>query len=313
MRKSMREKLMKRLMAAILCLVWVCTASAFQPRTGNWWNPSETGRDFNIEIQDGVLVLVVYAYQASGPAQWYLASGPMTNSGRSFTGTLDRYVGGQCISCGFSGPPTFVGNDGVITINFTSETAATVTLPGGRTTSIRPFNFSGDPPQGLLGEWIFVYDVGNSTFAERFNFTTVISGTPDGNGIVFDTGRYAACEHQISGGLAGYVVCFDWTTSSLSTLENQYLFRFAIDEGYGGSWVSPTSYNKYSMKALKVVSKSGVSRISTSPKVTMSVTAESTSNKSVDGQIQCAPMTQVADTEMARIAEGLRQILCGRN
>ena len=46
---------MKRLIVAILCLMWVSTASAFQPRTGHWWNPAESGRGFNIDIQDNVL------------------------------------------------------------------------------------------------------------------------------------------------------------------------------------------------------------------------------------------------------------------
>lgn len=306
---------MRRLTAVVLCLLWAGFASAFQPRTGNWWNPSETGRDFNIEIQNGILVLVVYAYQASGPAQWYLASGPMTNSGHSFTGTLDKYVNGQCISCGFSGPPTFAGNDGVITINFSSETAATVTLPGGRTTKIQPFNFSGNPPQGLLGQWIFVYDIvaGSATFAERFDFTTTAGATPNGTGLVVDPVRYAACEQHISGPFAGYVVCFDWTTPSLSTLENQYTFRFGIDEGYGGSWISPTSFNEYSMKAFKVVSQSGISRISNTPKVASSVSGESASHMTADGRIQCAPMAFMGGTEMMRIAEEMRQVLCVGN
>lgn len=45
-------------------------AFAFQPRTGQWWNPSESGRGFNIEIQNGAMTLTVYAYDASGNAQW---------------------------------------------------------------------------------------------------------------------------------------------------------------------------------------------------------------------------------------------------
>jgi hypothetical protein len=58
---------------------------------------------------------------ASKPAQWHLASGPMTDFGHSFTGTLEKDVGGQCLSCGFAGRPTLVGNDGDITVNIASE------------------------------------------------------------------------------------------------------------------------------------------------------------------------------------------------
>jgi len=53
------------------------------------------------------------------------------------TGTLDRYRGGQCASCTYQ-PPSMMGNDGVITFTFTSPTAATVQLPGGRITQIQP-------------------------------------------------------------------------------------------------------------------------------------------------------------------------------
>jgi hypothetical protein len=53
------------------------------------------------------------------------------------TGTLDKYRGGQCASCTYR---TFAeaGNDGAITVSFSSPTAATVQLPGGRVTRIQP-------------------------------------------------------------------------------------------------------------------------------------------------------------------------------
>ena len=110
---------MKRQMASILCLAWVGAASAMQPRSGNWWNPAEPGRAFNMEIQDGLLVMELYAYQPGGMAQWYLASGSMTNSGRDFRGTLDKYVGGQCVSCSFRSP-TLVGNSSGCGVKFFS-------------------------------------------------------------------------------------------------------------------------------------------------------------------------------------------------
>ena len=48
----------------------------------------------------------------------------------------------------------------MVSVAFASETLATVTLPGAHVTTIRPFNFRfGEPPLGLLGEWVFVYDV----------------------------------------------------------------------------------------------------------------------------------------------------------
>ena len=71
----------------------------------------------------------VYSYLAGGRSQWYLAAGPLANN--VFTATLDKYTGGQCISCTYKAP-TLAGNDGQITITFTSPTTADIALPGGR-------------------------------------------------------------------------------------------------------------------------------------------------------------------------------------
>jgi hypothetical protein len=57
----------------------------------------------------------------------------MTGPGHHvFTGTLDKYTGGQCVSCAYVAPGPPVGNDGTITITFTSSTTANVDLPGNR-------------------------------------------------------------------------------------------------------------------------------------------------------------------------------------
>jgi hypothetical protein len=114
-------------------------SAAFSPVPGIWANPNEDGTGYALDYHNGVLVLAIYSYQAGGPAQWYLAAGPVVAN--VFTATLDRYTGGQCISCPFTGRPTLAGNDGSITVRFTSSTSATVNLPNGRVTQISPFVF----------------------------------------------------------------------------------------------------------------------------------------------------------------------------
>lgn len=113
--------------------------SSVAPQTGLWANMSESGTGYTLDYKHGTLVVAIYAYASNGAAQWYLAVGPVT--GNTFTATLDKYVGGQCISCVYQGSPTLAGNDGTITITFSSSTAATVNLPGGRVTQIQPFQF----------------------------------------------------------------------------------------------------------------------------------------------------------------------------
>jgi hypothetical protein len=111
--------------------------TAFTPVGGVWWNPNEDGSGYALDYQNGTLLVQIYSYQSGGPAQWYLAAGPM--NGNVFTKTLDKYVGGQCISCAYMGRPTNAGNDGTITLTFTSPTSATAALPGGRQIQIQRY------------------------------------------------------------------------------------------------------------------------------------------------------------------------------
>jgi hypothetical protein len=111
--------------------------AAIVPVRGVWYNPAESGSGFGLDYQNGTLVVEVYSYLQSGASQWYLAAGPVVNN--VFTGTLDKYMNGQCISCAYKNPGPPVGNDGNITITFTSPTTATVDLPGGRHFQIQRF------------------------------------------------------------------------------------------------------------------------------------------------------------------------------
>ena len=109
------------------------------PVVGLWDNRDEPGTGYSLDFKHGVLVVLVFTYTTSGAPQWYIASGPVV--GATFTGRLDKFVGGPCISCAFAGGPAAAGNDGTITIVFSSATSATVFLPERRVTEIRPTAF----------------------------------------------------------------------------------------------------------------------------------------------------------------------------
>ena len=115
-------------------------AAAITPKIGNWSNPNETGTGFAFDFQHGSLVVVFFSFQANGAPLWYIASGPL--NGNTFTGQLDKFKNGQCImsTCGFVSPLPD-GNDGPITIVFTSNTSGNMTLPGGRVIPITPTVF----------------------------------------------------------------------------------------------------------------------------------------------------------------------------
>ena len=112
-------------------------SAAITPVGGVWWNPNESGSGYALDFQNGILLVQIYSYLAGGPAQWYLAAGPVTSN--VFSATLDKYTGGQCISCTYKDPGPPAGNDGPMTITFTSPTSAGVTLPGGRQIQIQRY------------------------------------------------------------------------------------------------------------------------------------------------------------------------------
>ncbi|MFO1413751.1 MAG: hypothetical protein U1F10_07565 [Burkholderiales bacterium] len=293
---------MIRVLVACAWLVVAPLALAFQPHTGQWWNPSESGSGYNIDVQNGVLVVTIFSYKGNGDSEWYLAAAALTNTGHNFTATLDKYRNGQCISCAYAGRPGLAGNDGAISISFSSETSATLTLPGGRTTAIVPYNFGyGDPPSGLLGEWVFFYDI-VTTFAERFNYTSVGNKTSTGNGVVIDSGRNATCEYQTSGSFVGLVLCFDFD-STLTVTQNIYRFRYGIDETYGGIYTYPPSGNNYSMKGLRTAGSSGATRAAVADDAL-------SSRKAVeDVAIARAKALPVMDAELAAAADEARAAL----
>jgi hypothetical protein len=68
-------------------------------------------------------------------------SGPLTENGTKLTATLDKYRNGQCAGCPYTGFPDAAGNDGPITIQFTSPTDAFISFPSGRFVHIEPYNF----------------------------------------------------------------------------------------------------------------------------------------------------------------------------
>ena len=114
---------------------------AATPQPGLWWDPTQIGSGYSINVSHGVMVVVTYAYLPDGTAQWYLSSGPLANGGQSFAAPMETFVGGPCIPCTDVRHPTPAGSPGSILILFSSPTAATVYLPGGRIAHIVPAAF----------------------------------------------------------------------------------------------------------------------------------------------------------------------------
>lgn len=111
-----------------------------QPQTGWWWNPNEGGRGYSVEVQANSAFIATYMYDGSGNPVWY-ASGPapLSNS-NTYQGSWTSYSGGQTLTGSYHSP-TGTANAGSLTLQFTSSTAGTLTLPDGRQIPIQRFGF----------------------------------------------------------------------------------------------------------------------------------------------------------------------------
>jgi alpha-tubulin suppressor-like RCC1 family protein len=114
--------------------------SSTQPQSGYWWNPAEGGRGYTVEVQNGVVFVAAYMYDGSGNPVWY-ASGPAAlTSNDTYQGTWLSYSGGQTLD-GTYHPTTGTSNVGSLTIQFTSPTTGTLTLPNGVPIPIQRYSF----------------------------------------------------------------------------------------------------------------------------------------------------------------------------
>ncbi len=250
---------MIRFLTAVVLALAATVAAADAPQPGLWWNPYESGRGYAIDSQGGILVLTVFAYGYDGRMQWYYADGPLTADGTRWSGTLLKFDDGQPLNGGYR-PPMASGSDGPVSIAFSSRTTGTITLPGGYSVPIQRQNFGvGDPPYALLGQWLFAYSIGGSTYGDRYNYTRIVDRTTDGNGVVVDPDRRAAAEYQLSGSLAGRVIGFRF--SSTGAVLDQYLWTLQLEEGRG-SWVSPRTFMQYGMNVYKTATPAGVPKAS---------------------------------------------------
>jgi len=110
------------------------------PESGWWWNPAESGRGYFIEWQNGTMDMAGFMYDDTGKPIWYLvvADTPeptVLNSGWT------RYANGQTLTGAYKPASLVDANVAPVTIQFSSTTTGTMTLPGNKSIRIerQPF------------------------------------------------------------------------------------------------------------------------------------------------------------------------------
>jgi len=173
--------LKKFLSALALSLACAFSVSAFTPESGFWWNPDEPGSGYAIEIQDNFLFVAFYVYDEQGNPEWYTAGAPMQGNAL-FDSEINYTYGGPCIHCLYTAPVTLHGEMGPVTINFLTETTATIQF-GSVTKPIERMRLVlGDALQGMLGEWQAVIDFSSANVNFPFNGDVLIFDDLDRSG-----------------------------------------------------------------------------------------------------------------------------------
>jgi hypothetical protein len=145
---------------------------AFYPVDGWWWNPQESGRGFNIEMQDDEMFIAAFHYTPDGSPLWWVANGRYNaNTGR-MTGQFVEFAGGQCPGCPYSPPAVVNGAGSPVTIDFHSAVRATVQWNGETIPIERQYwRFAIDQPNlFLFGEFHFTSGGLGIYFGDRIYF-----------------------------------------------------------------------------------------------------------------------------------------------
>ena len=150
------------------------------PTQGLWWNPAESGRGYQIDLQGDTMVVTTYVYEQSGDPIWYLSSGTYDHTTGIFQSAYDIFANGQCFGCPYVAP-THTGDAGPITVTFHTNQTATLTYPGGSTEISKVQYGYPDRTQVLYGEWALTYitggNVGGDWVALDTPYTDPASGT----------------------------------------------------------------------------------------------------------------------------------------
>lgn len=168
---------------------WIDSVSlplGIAPESGWWWNPSESGRGFSIEVNGNSLFMASFLYEAGGRSVWYAAGGALNADG-SYSGQLQEYAGGQTLTGAYR-PAAVKNNASNVSLNCSSRTACNLTWAGG-TVPLQRFIFdSAAKPASApeTGWWWNTAESGRGYFLEMQGNTLFATGymyDPGGNAL----------------------------------------------------------------------------------------------------------------------------------
>ena len=163
---------MKRILFALLCLVFGAQAMAAVPKIlggptpGLWWNSNESGRGYQVDLQGSIMVVTTYAYGPTGAVVWYVSAGVYNHTTGTFESTFDNGDNGQCFGCPYRAPTPRASAGGQMRIVFNDANTGTLYFNGGSTPIKR--DLFGYPAKldFLYGEFVLSTNTSGITIAD---------------------------------------------------------------------------------------------------------------------------------------------------
>lgn len=240
--------------------------NAAMPESGWWWNASEGGRGYSIEIQDNQIYFAAYTYDGNRLPYWYYSFGKMSGDS-TYVGRVFRVVDGPCFGCAQGNPQSL--DVGPISLAFNGNNATLNIL--GVTTQITRFDFTSNfdntsAPGACYGEWSGVD--GNPSFpiyfGERIRFSTTLLGS---NGTKYLSGsrtgspsNIALCSFNPSSGKwsmildssTSYWKYFEFNFTGLNRMEGTvWIYEKGTTlSGSGSNWVAHRTASKAFVQGL---------------------------------------------------------------
>lgn len=109
------------------------------PRGGWWWNASESGRGYFIEVQNDQMTFAAALYDALDQPVWFISRGAML-SPTVYSGEFLITYGGMTLDGAYKRPNEF-WTRGNFTVQFTSDDTAVLTMPDGHQVPITRYTF----------------------------------------------------------------------------------------------------------------------------------------------------------------------------
>ena len=171
---------------------------AFDPSNGSfqngwWWNDQESGTGYFIEVQGASAFIASFMYDAAGQPTWY-ASGAGLSGTQLLSGPLDMYANGQSLGGTYKAPTSKAGAAGVMSYDFTSDSAGSMTLPNAAKVAIQRFVFdpsavtnhipvpnAGSNQTVSVGDTVYLNGTGTDTDKDTLSFYWRLVTVPTGS------------------------------------------------------------------------------------------------------------------------------------